>query len=176
MKLLFCMAALAASLPAEIADAGPGGFTIQQTWTIKAASEEVYKRFMNNVGDWWSSGHTFSGDSHNLSIEPRINGCFCEKLPNNGGVRHLEIIYLVPGKTVRFSGALGPFQSMGVSGVMTIQLKPAEGATQLSLTYTVSGFMREAPRSLAAGADAMLKEQFTRFQHFAETGSPEEKK
>ena len=177
MKWLFTIIALSASLHAEVADSGPAGFTIKSTWTIRAAPDEVYKRLMNNVGDWWNPEHTWSRDAHNLSIEARINGCFCEKLPNNGGVRHLQVIYLDPGKTVRFSGGLGPFQSMAVNGVMTIQLTPGEGGmTKLSLTYTVGGYFEKGLDTIAPGADGMLKEQFGRLKSYVETGSPVEKK
>ncbi len=27
-------------------------------------------------------------------------GCFCERLPNQGGVRHMEVVYLDPGKVL----------------------------------------------------------------------------
>jgi uncharacterized protein YndB with AHSA1/START domain len=168
----FILILAAASLRADVTDSAPSGFTIKSTWMIKASPDEVYKRLMNNVGDWWNPQHTWSRDAHNLSIEPKINGCFCEKLPNNGGVRHLEIVYLDPGKTVRFSGGLGPFQSMAVTGVLTIQLTPGDGITRLSLVYTVGGYFEKGLDTIAPSADLMLKEQFTRLQSYVETGSP----
>lgn len=172
---LIVFAISAVTLRAEVADAGPSGFTVKSTWTIKATPGDVYKGLMEKVGDWWNPAHTWSQDSHNLSIEPKVNGCFCEKLPNNGGVRHMEIIYLDPAKTVRFSGALGPFQAMAVTGVLTVQLTPAEGSTKLNLTYTLGGYMEMVPRTAGGMADAMLKEQFTRLQRFVETGSAVDK-
>ena len=62
MKPIFLILSLAvASLQAEVADAGPSGFTVKSTWTIKAMPDEVYKRFMNQIGEWWNPAHTWSG-------------------------------------------------------------------------------------------------------------------
>jgi hypothetical protein len=67
--------------------------------------------------------HTFSGNAHNLSIEEKAMGCFCEKLPDGGGVSHMEVVYFAPGKTLRLSGALGPLNTWAapVDGVLEEQ-------------------------------------------------------
>src|SRR5882762_1709352 len=93
--------------PAEVADSSANGFTVKMIMTIQAPPADVYRRFVRNVGDWWSSDHTYSHDAHNLSIEEKPMGCFCEKLPNQGGVRHLEVVSLFPGKAIGMTGALG---------------------------------------------------------------------
>src|SRR5215468_5167306 len=85
---------------AEIADSAAGGFTVKTSIEVRAAPADVYKTFIR-VGDWWDSAHTYSGDAHNLRIEEKAEGCFCETLPNQGVVRHLEVVYLDPGKLVR---------------------------------------------------------------------------
>lgn len=66
----------------EVVDSAPGGFDLKLVIDIHAATEDVYAKLVHNVGDWWSSQHTFSQDSHNLSIDDKPMGCFCEKLPN----------------------------------------------------------------------------------------------
>lgn len=93
-------------LPADVADSSATGFTIKQTYRIQAAPQEVYRRFFR-VGEWWSSAHTFSGDAHNLSMEEKAGGCFCEKM-TEGGVKHLEVVFLSTGKKIVLHGALGP--------------------------------------------------------------------
>jgi uncharacterized protein YndB with AHSA1/START domain len=113
---------------AEVVDSSSTGFTVRTTLTIHAAPEVVYSKFMRNIGDWWNPGHTFCGSSHNLSIEEKAGGCFCEKLAGGGGVRHLEAIYLAPGKSVILSGALGPLQSLAAPGSMTVQFAAAKAA------------------------------------------------
>src|SRR5580693_10080758 len=103
---------------AEVADASANGFTVKLTLNIQASPDDVYRKFVRNVGDWWDSDHTFSGNSHNLTIEEKPAGCFCEKLPGGGGVRHLEVAYLAPGKQLVLAGALGPLQSVAATGTM----------------------------------------------------------
>ncbi len=158
--------------PAEILDSSAGGFTVRTTLAIQASPEEVYRRFVHDVDDWWSPRHTFSGDAHNLSIEEKAMGCFCEKLPGGGSVRHMEVVFLAPGKTLRLAGALGPMQSIAAAGSMTIQLSPSEGGTKLELTYTVTGYLPAGMNTWAAPVDGVLKEQFTRLKDYIERGNP----
>ncbi len=99
---------------AEVADSASNGFTLKTTIQIQAPPDTVYRRLIQ-VGDWWDPAHTFSGDAKNLSIDEKPTGCFCEKLANGGGVRHLEVVFLAPGKRLVLSGGLGPLQSMGAT-------------------------------------------------------------
>ena len=73
------------------------GFTVRTTVAIEAPPGDVYRNFIREIGEWWDPSHTFSGDSHNLSIEEKAGGCFCEKLADGGSVRHLVVLNLVPG-------------------------------------------------------------------------------
>jgi hypothetical protein len=145
---------------------------VKITLQIKAAPEDVYRRLIHNVGDWWNSEHTFSGNAHNLSIEEKPMGCFCEKLPNGGGVRHMEVVFLAPGKAVVLAGGLGPLQSIAATGSMKIQLSPAEGGARLDVTYTVAGYVPAGMNTWAAPVDTVLTEQFTRLKNYVEKGDP----
>jgi uncharacterized protein YndB with AHSA1/START domain len=159
------------AMPAVV-DASASGFTVRTTLAIRGAPADVYRRLVRNIGDWWDSSHTFSGSAHNLSIEEKAAGCFCEKLPDGGGVRHMEVVYFAPGKTLRLSGALGPLQSMAAAGSMTIQLSPSDGGTKLEVTYAVAGYSPAGLNTLAATVDGVLAEQFTRLKGYIETGEP----
>jgi hypothetical protein len=139
---------------------------------IQAAPDEVYRRLVHNVGDWWNSAHTFSGDAHNLTIEEKAMGCFCEKLPNGGGVRHLEVINFAPGKTLVLSGGLGPLQSIAATGNMSFQLSAASGGTKLEVTYAVVGYLAAGMNALAGPVDGVLMEQVTRLKNYIEKGNP----
>jgi hypothetical protein len=167
LAAVFCMAAPA--MMAEVVDSSANGFTVKTTLSIKAAPDAVYRQIIR-VGDWWDSAHTFSGDAHNLSIEEKPMGCWCEKLPNQGGVRHMEVVFLSPGKKLVMIGGLGPMQSMATAGTMTFQLSPAEGGTRLEMTYTVAGYRAEGLNSLAAPVDSVLAQQCARLKSFVETG------
>ena len=155
----------------EVLDSAANGFTVKVTLSIQAAPDDVYRRIVG-VGDWWSPAHTFSGDAHNLSIDAKAGGCFCEKLPNQGSVRHLEVVYAAPGKTLVLSGALGPMQSIAATGSMKIQLTPAGGGTKLEVTYAVAGYLPAGMNTWAAPVDSVLTEQFTRLKNYVERGSP----
>lgn len=177
MKSLFLLsAAVLAAAPgraaAEVVDSASNGFVVRTVVNIKAAPDEVYHKLVHNVGDWWSSEHTFSHDSHNLSIEEKVTGCFCEKLPNNGGVRHMEVVYLAPGKTMILSGALGPLQSIAATGNMTFQLTAADGGTRLEVSYAVTGYLKAGLNTWAAPVDGVLGEQITRLKNYVEHGNP----
>ena len=155
----------------EVLDSAANGFTVKVTLSIQAAPDDVYRRIVG-VGDWWSPVHTFSGDAHNLSIDAKAGGCFCEKLPNQGSVRHLEVVYAAPGKALVMSGALGPMQSIAATGSLKIQLTPAGGGTKLEVTYAVAGYLPAGMNTWAAPVDSVLTEQFTRLKNYVERGTP----
>jgi hypothetical protein len=157
---------------AEVVDSAANGFTLKSTFTIQATPADVYQKLIHSVGDWWDSSHTFSGDAHNLSIEEKPMGCFCEKLPNHGGVRHMEVVYFLPGKALTLSGALGPLQSIAATGNMVIQLAPSEGGTKLAVTYAVTGYLAAGMNTWAAPVDSVLAQQFTRLKNYTEHGDP----
>src|SRR4029077_15300692 len=101
---------------------------------IEAPVTRVYDSLIGQVGSWWNPQHTYSGDSKNLSIDPRPGGCFCERLPG-GGVEHMRVVLVRSNETIRLVGGLGPLQASGVAGSMTWRLSPAERGTKLELTY-----------------------------------------
>jgi len=158
--------------PAEVIDSSPSGFTVKLKIAIQAPPAEVYQRLVHHVGDWWNPAHTYSGDAHNLSIEEKPLGCFCEKLPGGGGVRHMEVIYLAPGKALGLSGGLGPLQTMAVTGSMRFVISPAESGSELEVTYAVGGYLKPGLDSLAKPVDGVLLEQITRLKNYTEHGSP----
>jgi hypothetical protein len=157
---------------ADVADASANGFTVKLALNVKASPDDVYRKLVRNIGDWWDPSHTFSGNSHNLTIEEKPAGCFCEKLSDGGGVRHMEVAYLAPGKQLVLIGALGPLQSLAATGSMTIKLSPLDGGTKLEVAYTVVGYLPAGMNTWAAPVDGVLKVQFTRLKNYAEHGDP----
>lgn len=170
MRLILVLLCAASLAPAEIIESGPGGFTVRTTLQIKAVPDDVFRKFMHDIGDWWNSMHTFSGDAHNLRIEDHPGGCLCEKLPKNGFTRHLELITLAPGKRLVFSGAMGPLQTLSATGTMQFVFTPSEGGTKLDAIYAVAGYLEKGMNSWAIPVDMMLAEQVTRLKSYVETG------
>jgi len=163
---------LSAGASGEVVDSSSNGFTVKTTLAVNAAPSAVYDGVVHHVGYWWNSAHTFSGDAHNLSIQDKAMGCFCETLPNGGAVRHMEVIYAAPAKALTMSGGLGPLQRLAVTGTMQIKLSPADGGTKLEVTYAVGGYVAGGLNSLAAPVDGVLGEQFSRLKNYVEHGDP----
>jgi len=150
----------------------PSGFLVKIEANINAPATKVYDALVGQIGSWWNPEHTYSHDAKNLSIDPRPEGCFCEKLPNGGGIEHLRVVYIAPPQLVRFSGALGPLQASGVAGSMTWKLTDGPDNTRLELSYSVGGFIPGGFEKIAPAVEAMLREQVDRLKMFVETGKP----
>jgi uncharacterized protein YndB with AHSA1/START domain len=153
---------------AAVVDSSSYGFTVRNEYVIKSIPDSVFRYFYRDVSSWWSGLHTFSGSAGNLIIQPKANGCFCEKLNNGGSVRHMTVIYVDPPNIIRFTGGLGPLQGMAVDGIMTINFKAEEGSTRLTVTYTVGGYSPTSLGSLAPMVDRVIGEQFEGLKTFAE--------
>jgi len=167
VSLLCCVAA-----PAEVTDQAPNGFTVKTAVVVQAGPEDVYDKLAHHVGDWWNSEHSWSGDARNLSIDDKPMGCFCEKLPNGGGVRHAEVIMVMPNKLLVMSGAFGPLQKFAVTGTLTFAILPIHRQTRIEMTYAVGGYLSGGVNTWADPVDKVLTEQMTRLKSYIETGNP----
>jgi len=148
------------------------GFLLKFEVSVNAPPAKVYDGLVGQVSSWWNPAHTYSGDAKNLSIEARPGGCFCEKLPNGGAIEHLRVIYVVPGKVLRLSGALGPLQASGIAGSMTWKLTGTGDNTRVQVSYSVGGFIESGFDKVAPAVESVLREQFDRLKLFVETGKP----
>jgi hypothetical protein len=157
---------LAAPLRAEVFQQSEAGFIIRQGADVSATPQEAWAALIRPSA-WWSKQRTYSGDAANLSLDPRIGGCFCEVLPSTvspkaaprGGVEHMRVIFVDEWRALRLSGGLGPLQSEAVIGTLTISLKPREGGTRILWEYVVGGMMRYKTAEIAPSVDAVLGEQ-----------------
>ena len=159
----------AASTVAEVVDSSEHGFTVRNVVQITAHPTRAYNVAVNFVSRWWDPAHTFSQNSTNLSLDLRPGGCLCERLPN-GAVTHLNVVYLAVNQEVRFAGALGPLQQMGVAGSMLWKISEANGNTQFEWTYSVGGYRPGGLALIAPAVDAVLANQLQRLKRFVETG------
>ena len=89
---------------AEVIDAAPGGFSLVHEVTISAPRDKVWQAAVFEVGQWWSSDHTISGDAARMSIDPRPQGCFCEAIGEHAGVVHLTVTFVNPNVLLRLTG------------------------------------------------------------------------
>jgi hypothetical protein len=152
-----------------VIDVSPTGLTLKNEVVAKAAPKAVYDALLHDVGKWWNAKHSYSGDSANLSIDARPGGCFCEKLPGDGGVEHARVIALLPGSLVRMSGAFGPLQASGLVGTLTWKFTQADSGTKVEMTYVVGGYIQGGLEPVAPTVDGVLRDQLERLKVYAET-------
>ena len=157
---------------AAVVQVNSTGFLVKHEVSVNAAPAKVYDALVGQVGSWWDSQHTYSGDSKNLVIDARPGGCFCERLENGGGVEHMRIVYVQPGAQIRMSGALGPLQASGLAGSLAWKLTADAGSTKVELTYSVGGYMQGGFEKMAPAVNDVLGEQLHRLKAFVETGNP----
>ena len=170
MRLLVCAiaATIAAPAYAAVVETTANGLAIEEHVHVAATPDRVYAALIHPE-KWWNPEHTFSHDAKNLSLDAKAGGCLCETLPNGGSVQHLTVAFAAPGKTLRFRGAMGPFQGEGVDGALTFSLTPKDGGTDLALAANWGGYFRGGFDRIAAPADGMLTDLVTRVKQYAET-------
>jgi uncharacterized protein YndB with AHSA1/START domain len=172
-RLLLTVAIFSGLAVADVTDAGPGGFSLVHELTVDAPRGDVWNAAVNEVGRWWSNDHTISGDAGNMSIEPVLQGCFCEASDNRAGVVHLTVTSINPNAMLRLTGGLGPLGLMGVAGNMTWEFFDAEGGTNVRFMYAVGGFNPGGLDSLAEPVDFVIGEALQRLKAYVETGNAE---
>lgn len=145
---------------AEIVSSAGGGFASSQSAIVAASQAEAWAMLVEPQR-WWS--HSFSANSANLSLNPHAGGCFCEFLPAAddaapGSAEHMRVVLVMPGSTLRMVGALGPLQSEGLSGTLTVTLTPVEQGTQIQWDYVIGGQSRLPLDQLAPVVDRVQAE------------------
>lgn len=167
IALLLTLLALQAG--ATVTDSSHYGFTVRQDAIIQAFPDSIYKYFVLDVGKWWDPEHTWSGKAENLVIQPKANGCFCEKLDHGGSAKHMTVVFVEPGKVLRMEGGLGPLQLLAVQGTLTFEIIPSLPTSRVVMIYTVGGYSPTGLGHLAPLVDQMLGDQLKRLKAYAET-------
>lgn len=163
------MLAVASPLTAEVKSVGDAGFAVEKVVTVKASPAQVYAALVK-PSMWWNPAHTWSGDAKNLTLDLRAGGCFCEKITKvRGEAEHAHVVFMVPGKMLRLSGALGPLQGEAVTGTLTWVLKGDGSGTIITQSYVVGGYVRQGAKALAVPVDAVLSEQLTRLAAYIDS-------
>ena len=171
-RLAFLTLCLPAVAHADVKSATEQGFYVESVALIAKSPARVYMALTRSVALWWDPAHTYSGSSDNLYIEPRQQGCFCERLERGGGVRHMTVIYAEPEKMLRMSGGLGPLQGLAVSGVLTFSLTERGASTRVVASYKVSGWDPDGLALWAAPVDNVIAAQLARLERYVELGDP----
>lgn len=154
--------AYAAPATAEVQSVSAAGFVLRSRATVPVPPAEAYAA-LAQVGRWWDSAHTYSGAATNMTLEPRAGGCFCERIPADGGtIEHGRVIYARPGQALRVQSALGPLQADAALGTLTWSLRAVYGGTEITQTYVVGGFRPGGFEAVAPLIDQVMTQQFNR--------------
>ncbi len=164
-------AAMAAPAHSAVTATSDVGFVTESEVEIAADADAVYALSVT-PGRWWADAHSYSGDSANMTIDARAGGCFCETLPAKsvaaGSVEHGRVVYVVPGRQLRLSGALGPLQADAAIGTLDLVLTPSGKGKKVRITYVVGGYLRARPAQVAPLVDQVLDEQLQGLKRAAE--------
>ena len=168
MKVLAAAVALMIAAPAaaEVVSSGEQGFELRYSVTVPQSPAAAMAAF-GQPARWWDPEHTYSGDAANLTLQLSPGGCFCERLPQGGGIEHLRIAYVDPGKRVVLTGSLGPLLYQATSGVMDVQFKPAGSGAEVTFNYKVAGFASGGAAKMAPLVDQVLANQINRYRAYA---------
>lgn len=163
---LIVLSILAAPASAAVVSANPNGFHVRQSAQLVVPPDQAFSAF-GQPARWWNPEHSYSGKAANLSMALSPGGCFCERFDGGGGIEHLRISYLDPGKRMVLTGSLGPLLYEATAGVMDIQFERIAGGTRVTMDYRVAGFANGGADKMAPLVDSVLAEQFKRYREFA---------
>jgi hypothetical protein len=148
------------SLPAqaEVKDASPSGFTVENSAVVPVDASTAWQALVGSVDLWWPKEHTWWGRASRLSIDARAGGCFCE-IAGERQVQHMQVVFVDPHKLLRMIGGLGPFQGMGLSGVLEWRMTAVDGGTRITLWYRAGGYTPDDLSKLAPAVDSVQAQQ-----------------
>lgn len=167
----FAALAFATTAGAEVVRQDDGGFQLRNVAQVKATPARAYAA-LGEIGRWWNGAHSYSGRAANLSLELKPGGCFCESLPDGGGVEHGRVLLAWPAQgLLRLDAPLGPLQPEGLSAVLTFQIRPNGDGVEVVQTFAIGGTRPGLASQLAV--DQVVGEALARYARYLETGKPE---
>lgn len=157
----------AAPARTEVVDIAANGMEIKHVVRIAAPAEKVWAALIQPA-KWWGSDHTFSGSSANMTFDARIGGCWCETMPNGGGVVHMTVAHMRPPAVLVTRGSLGPFYNLATDGTLTYSLAASAAETELTMTFRAGGYVKEGFQKWAPAVDGVLGQQMENLKTYAE--------
>lgn len=173
ISTLFIALTLCGEVSAEVIDSAASGFSLVNETTVAASRQRVWQAAVEEIGQWWSSDHTISGDAARMSIDPTPQGCFCEAIGEHAGVVHLTVTFVNPGVLLRLTGGLGPLGLLGVDGNMMWEFFDAEDGTTVRFSYVVGGYRPGGLEEMAGPVDYVIGKALDRLKAYVETGDPD---
>jgi hypothetical protein len=148
------MAAAALPVQAEVKDASPTGFTIENSTVVPVDASTAWQALVGSVDSWWPKEHTWWGRASRLEIDARAGGCFCEVMGDRQA-QHMQVVFADPPRLLRMIGGLGPLQGMGLSGALEWRMTAVDGGTRITLWYRAGGYAPDDLGKLAPAVDGV---------------------
>jgi hypothetical protein len=171
--LLFALSVLSLSVQqavAEVKHISDHGFIIENTIKTDASIEDAWLGLTKHVNKWWPKDHSWWYGT--FSIEDWAGGCFCE-VNDKQTAEHMRVVFVDPHKVLRMIGGLGPLQGMGMNGALNWNFSELEdGATQVVLTYSVTGINPDGFEQLAPIVDQVQGIQLNGLASYLENNKP----
>lgn len=159
--------ALAQPAAAEVKAASRHGLEVESRVDLPLPPAALYRAFAD-IARWWDPEHSYSGSAANLRLDLKAGGCWCETLPNGGGVEHMRVTFIEPNKRIVLTGSLGPLLAEATTGVMQIAFAPTQGGSSLVMNYRAAGFAKGGADKFAPTVDQVLTAQMKRLRAYAE--------
>lgn len=166
--LLAAAATLALAMPAaaEVVERSADHFVLRYEVGLETTPEDIYGA-VGEVGKWWDSAHTYSGDAANLTLPLVVGACFCERLADGTEFEHGRVTAADPETGVLLAAPLGPLKGKTTRADLSIGWSAANRGWTLVMTYVVRG---PGVGAWADGVDAVMQVQYGRLMHFVEYG------
>jgi hypothetical protein len=152
---------------AAVIDSGPNGFTVSVERKLGPDSPEAQQAawsILISPDRWWSSAHSWSDDASNMTLDPAVGGCWCEKLKDGGRIEHGRIFGIAPQERLLMRGSLGPLSNLAVNGILEWTVGAKAGQTVVTLRYAVSGYGLGDATKFAKAVDGVFVEQADRLE------------
>jgi uncharacterized protein YndB with AHSA1/START domain len=90
-------------------ESGQQGDAIRHAVTIELPPEQAFARFVEDLGEWWPSEYTWSGDVlEEIAIEPGLGGACFERGPRGFRCDWGRVLAFDPPRGIEFTWQIGP--------------------------------------------------------------------
>jgi hypothetical protein len=149
---------------AEVVRASADGFTLSIAFDTPAPPARAFAA-LGEIGAWWSSEHTYSGDAANMTLDLTAGGCFCERW-DGGSITHATVVQVRNDAVLRLTGGLGPLQELPVSQVHDWTVEAAAEGSRVTYATRVAGAPGDNLGELAPLVDMVMAEQMERLRAY----------
>jgi hypothetical protein len=174
MRIFLLLLLLPTASFAQVISSDNHGFQLKIESIVNVNQQQAYQQFIN-VGQWWNADHTWFGKAENLTIDAKVNGCFCE-IDGDKQAQHMMVSFVNPNNEIKMVGGLGPLQMMGVNGGMSWKFEKIDTThTKIVFHYQVSGYINGGLTKLAPVVDQVQRLQLNRLTSLLNNGKAENK-